>query len=493
MTSRAVLAIGLMVGFYLLALVIAGVLLFIPYAEWAYAQRLHLKIALFCVLGAGIILWSLVPRIDRFNAPGPALTAAEQPKLFEALEEVARRTNERMPAEVYLTLEVNAWVTERGGWMGLGSRRVMGLGLPLLRVLKISELQAVLAHEFGHFYGGDTKLGPWIYKTRAAIGRTLEGLSQHSEWLQFPFLAYGKMFLRVTHAISRQQEYSADALAARTVGAAPLVTALKTISAAGLAFDPYLSQEFFPLLSQGYRAPLADGFAQFLAATPISAAVDEAVQRDLAEGQVDPYDTHPPLRDRAAALGLTVDVARADQDFPALSLLANSDLLESKLLAAATTVLDADQLKVVGWQELGERVYLPNWVALVRKHQSGLQGITPASFPEWAKDLSGFGARLAEKGRLVPREELSQSALATLGSALAVALKKRGWELRAVPGEPLSFVSGDRNLIPFSVLTRLNEGVLSEGDWRRECTEIGIADVNLGSLLSAEEKSEFSE
>ena len=29
----------------------------------------------------------------------------------------------------------------------------------------------MLAHEFGHFYGGDTKLGPWIYKTRAAIGQ----------------------------------------------------------------------------------------------------------------------------------------------------------------------------------------------------------------------------------------------------------------------------------------------------------------------------------
>jgi Zn-dependent protease with chaperone function len=83
----------------------------------------------------------------------------------------------------------------------------MGLGLPLLRVLTISQLRAVLAHEFGHYYGGDTKLGPWIYKTRSAIGRTLDSLRGHEGWsslLQLPFLWYGKMFLRITHAVSRR-------------------------------------------------------------------------------------------------------------------------------------------------------------------------------------------------------------------------------------------------------------------------------------------------
>jgi Zn-dependent protease with chaperone function len=58
---------------------------------------------------------------------------------------------------------------------------VMGLGLPLLQTLTVSQFRAVMAHEFGHYYGGDTKLGPWVYKTRAAIVRTLLGISQHSQ------------------------------------------------------------------------------------------------------------------------------------------------------------------------------------------------------------------------------------------------------------------------------------------------------------------------
>ena len=76
----------------------------------------------------------------------------------------------------------------------------MGLGLPLMQGLTVSQLRAVLAHEFGHFHGGDTKLGPWVYKTRGAIGRTLMGLSGHSAFLQKPFEWYGLGFLRLAHA-----------------------------------------------------------------------------------------------------------------------------------------------------------------------------------------------------------------------------------------------------------------------------------------------------
>jgi len=30
-------------------------------------------------------------------------------------------------------------------------------------------LRAVLAHEFGHYYGGD-QAGPWVYKTQSDVG-----------------------------------------------------------------------------------------------------------------------------------------------------------------------------------------------------------------------------------------------------------------------------------------------------------------------------------
>jgi hypothetical protein len=54
---RALLALGLMVGFYGLALGIVIVLIWLPYAEVTYAHRIHPKLALICLVGAAIILW----------------------------------------------------------------------------------------------------------------------------------------------------------------------------------------------------------------------------------------------------------------------------------------------------------------------------------------------------------------------------------------------------------------------------------------------------
>src|SRR4051812_25763282 len=104
--GRALLALGLMVGFYALAVVVAGGLLLIVYAEWQATHHVNGRLALFCIIGAGVILWSIVPRPDRFEAPGPKLEPESQPELFKTITDVSRSTGQEMPAEVYLILDV---------------------------------------------------------------------------------------------------------------------------------------------------------------------------------------------------------------------------------------------------------------------------------------------------------------------------------------------------------------------------------------------------
>lgn len=111
-----------------------------------------------------------MPRPDRFVPPGPRVDPSAYPRLVTIIRDIAARLGQALPSEVFLLNEVNAWVTHRGGVTGIGSQRVMGIGLPLLQTLTVGELRAVLAHEFGHYSSVDVKLGPWIYKTRAAIG-----------------------------------------------------------------------------------------------------------------------------------------------------------------------------------------------------------------------------------------------------------------------------------------------------------------------------------
>jgi heat shock protein HtpX len=488
--TRAILAVVLMVGFYVLALGIAAALLYIPYAEWAYAHRLHLKLGLACVIGAGVILWSILPRVDRFVAPGPRLTPADSPRLFAELTDVARAVGQAMPAEVYLEPDVNAWVAQRGGVMGLGSRRVMALGLPLMRVLTVSQLRAVLAHEFGHFYGGDTKLGPWIYKTRGAIVRTVTFLADErgqGSVLQLPFLWYGKMFLRITHAVSRRQEFVADDLAARTVGARPLVEGLRVVHGFGPAFQPFWFQEVMPVLNAGFRPPLAEGFAQFVQAKGVSETIAEHLQEEIKTGKADPYDTHPSLKDRIAAVAhLPPGTPRPNDAAAAVTLLDDVPGLEQQLLAGMAGAQNAEQLKPLRWEDVGLQVCLPGWTRLVKPNQQALAGLSPEALRAHDFAAGGLGGRLVDPdGAPVPEENRAGLAISTVGAALALALAQQGWALESLPGLPITARRGAESVEPFTLIGALASGKLTPEAWQRQCAEIGLAGVALDAVAGA--------
>ena len=122
------------------------------------------------------------------------------------------------------------------------------------------------------------------------------------ERLRKPFEWYGLLFLRITQAISRQQEYAADALAARVVGARPLGEGLKLVHGGALGFELYWQEDVVPAIEAGYRPPLLAGFTRFLAAPRARGIMDRIVAEALKSEKEDPYDTHPPLPDRLAAL-----------------------------------------------------------------------------------------------------------------------------------------------------------------------------------------------
>jgi Zn-dependent protease with chaperone function len=361
--GRALLALALMIGFYLLAVGITLGLLYVVYAEVRYAHRITPRLALACLAGAGAILWSVIPRRDHFQPPGPQLDPARQPRLFKELCSVAESVRQTMPAEVYLVPDVNAWVSSRGGVMGFGSRRVMGVGLPLLQVLSVAECRAVLAHEFGHYHGGATALAPWVYKTRVAIGRTLQSLQEG--FLHLPFLWYGKLFLRVSHAVSRQQEYAADALAARVVGAGALVGGLKSVHRAAEAFQAYWRGEVAPVLSAGFRPPVAAGFAAFMNAEHISRETASSLAREMENQTESPYDTHPSLKDRIVALGGEKIPEPGASAAPAMSLLDDVDALERELLSTIFPDDAGRAFKNIRWSDTLADVYLPAWKSTV--------------------------------------------------------------------------------------------------------------------------------
>jgi heat shock protein HtpX len=466
LVQRAALALLLMVSFYVLAFAIAGALVWVPYEAYANNIRFPVRLAIVCVGLAGTIVWAVLPRIDRFVPPGPPLTSSEAPQLFEVLSEVAAKTGQAMPADVYLVNDVNAFVAQRGGVMGIGSKRVMGIGLPLLQSLTVQELKAVLAHEFGHYHSGDVSIGPWIYKTRGAIQRTIQQLGDG--YLGHIFIAYGKLFLRITHAISRRQEFIADEVAGTAAGAAVMASALRKVHGAAVAFHNYWKAEVSLVLNSGYLPPLTAGFARFADADSVRSRVTAAIKSAETEDHSDPFNTHPPLRERVAALEALPQGESGDTR-AAVSLLGDPQRWERRLLAAGINEDWARSLTPVAWEKVVETVYVPMWRRDVKENGQQFAG-TLVSRPSFAGKLAAAVAR----GGLQDADQAVVARVQLTATALSLALHTAGWEARTAPGEAIVFFRGAQEVQPFAELMAVATGQVRFDAWGARCVELGI-------------------
>jgi heat shock protein HtpX len=449
LVARVVLALVLMVSFYVLAIGVALLLLVFAYTQVVYLHLRVFKLILFCIAGALTILWSLIPRRDRFVPPGPQVAAQSEPALFDMLRAIASSTDQPMPAEVYIVPDVNAFVAQRGGMMGVGTRRVMGLGLPLLQAVTVQELKAILAHEFGHYHAGDVALGPWIHRTRAAMERTIRQLSGNR--LQHIFIAYGKLFLRVTHAVSRRQEFIADELAARVAGGRPLASALRKAQATAPAFIAYWTSEVMPVIGSGYLPPVMNGFAQFVEVKGISDGMKALVAASETESSADPYDTHPPLKQRLAALAAFPESQPAD-DRPATALLSSLDSWETQLLSAMFGGVRLGELKRLDWPAVVERVYVPGWRKVVADNLKIIEGLTLCSFPLTRAALIGRG-----RGDIMGEDRIAHATQIVV-TALALSMVDAGWQAESRPGRPVVLRRAGAEPVSFGDLVSLVSG-----------------------------------
>lgn len=517
--TRALAAVALLIGFYVLAVAAAVVLFAGPLLLADRGLRLPVQVILPCWIAAATIGWAILPRIDRFDPPFPRLTPEGQPRLFALLGDLARRTGQAMPAEVYALPDVNAWVAQRGGVMGIGGRRVMGIGLPLMQTFSQAELEATIAHEFGHFHAGDTRLGPLVHKTRAAIERTLEGLQDSA--FQMPFRLYAGLFLRTTQAISRHQEHTADRLAATTVGAAPLIAGLRKMPGLAPAYDAYWQSDFGPAINGGVCPPLLDGFRRFLGRDDVRAAIASRIAAELTDGQTDPLDSHPSIPDRIRALaGLepaheTAAGARAHGptlsggappapdpistavpmpdplaiDAPALALLDDVPSIERALVETMVGP-DASRLEPLTWEDVGPRRILPGWQAIVRHEAAVLAGVTPLALPAILADATPFARRIVGIAQPVSNHAAPEVAAHLLAMALGAALGREGWRFDATPevGAVTLFKDGEA-IEPHTTLHALRRGEIDLAAWSERCAALGIADLDLGGVADVPDAS----
>ncbi|MEO0652558.1 MAG: M48 family metallopeptidase [Planctomycetota bacterium] len=452
-------------GFYALAGALLVGLGALVWFDLTQATRPHPKLLLAAGSSFGLLAWSLFPRRDRFHAPGPELDPAQHPELFRLIDSVAQDAGRARPDAVYLIGDVNAWVAERGGWMGLGSHQVMAIGEPLLQVLNRAELRAVLAHEFGHFVGGDTKLGPWIYKTRSALERSIEHME--GTLYHLPFLWYGKLFMRVSLGVSRAQEYAADALSARFCGSTAAIGALRKITRASYCHDQYWDREVVPVLEAGFLPPLTEGFGIYLSQPGVNRWLDRSFERELADDVDDLHDTHPSLPKRLEALEALPPGQPVDEDEPARGLIENLVELERIRLETHNGKVLIDALEPIAWDAVPGQVWVPRWRRRIEASGPLLDGIALSDLAD-PETLEGRLELVPDDWRESAENdaELLERARWTAAMATVVRLHERGFMISADPGAlPLVHHTDGETFDPLEVLEGVANGDLEPAAW----------------------------
>lgn len=400
-TLRALLALGLLTGFYLLVFAVVAIdlavlveLVVLPSPPGVTRvlglpsnafQPVVLSVPLlmavfygvFRVSGrAGAVTWSV--RVSRDQAP----------ELWAVAEALAGQAGTTAPTEIRVTSQANAMVTEESFLLGLipGRNRVLYIGVPLLAGMTADELRAVLCHEFGHYARKHTRLAAVVYRGSASLGATLGQLRQQRAdrsrpgfrpdytWLLLvPLSLYARLFYRLSRAVSRRQELEADAAAAAIVGPAVTADALRAVHAIGVCWEVFRAEVVAPMQRSG-RMP-DDVFSAFgaLLAEPGFEPKLTRLRESLPELTASRLDTHPSFATRLDLLAAMPAVPLAGSSRPADSLIgARARVFERA--SRALTPLSAKPVPWRQWLELAAQTRATGPARMLRRAVIRLSG-----------------------------------------------------------------------------------------------------------------------
>jgi len=298
--GHAVLVIGL--------LCTVGLLVAIGLQLWAGPQ-IHWEVFIpIMVLAATSTVLLRAVWLKLEPPAGHRLEAGQAPRLQAEIERIRQAIGAARLEGIFIDAELNAGAVYVPRMAGLaGGRPYLVLGLPLMQLLDADELAAVIAHEFGHFHGGDGRFSAWIYRVRVGWQRVARSQAVQGFASQLPLLLFLRWYVPRLEArsqvVARQQEFAADAMAARIAGAQAAAGSLLRL---GLAHE-WLEHGFWPDVARsgnGQACPpilVYRRLGEVLAAHRIR---PRRVPARLLLRQPGVRDTHPTLARRLRALGV---------------------------------------------------------------------------------------------------------------------------------------------------------------------------------------------
>lgn len=274
-----------------------------------YVPKLIAVVGFMAVCAVGLVLKAIFtrPKTD-FVIEGQLIEKDEARVLWEDLTSICDEVGTEPPDQIIAGIDDSFFVTEQPVTVGdsVYKGRTLFVSLSLLKQLDGSEADAVMAHEMAHFSGNDTVYSRKIAPLLIRYGNYLQAL--HEGGITIPIyhfmLCFRVLFELSLGKLSREREFRADAIAAQVTSPEDFSSGLMKI----VAFSNYrqsVEKELFEQEQTSQIANITDkidtGFNKFA----LSFVQNEDNIGSLQTSH--PFDSHPPISERTAALGVELD------------------------------------------------------------------------------------------------------------------------------------------------------------------------------------------
>ena len=333
--------------YFILILVSLAILLAVISLAISFLKNFKIGFWTILIAGAmigmgGIVFVFLIKflfSVSKDNYEKIRVTKEKEPALFQLIEETYQQVGAPAPKHVFLTTDVNAFVSyDSSFWsMFLPVKKNLTIGLGLINSTTVSELKSILAHEFGHFSQRSMKVGSYTNQAQKMLYdmlynnekffKNISGFAGvHAIFYLFVMIAVYFIrgiqwilarlfdFLFSKHlSLSRQMEFNADAIAAHVVGSRVSAESLLRLSLSEMAFTKPLN--FFYAHNKTYytdnlyadQTVLMDFYAEEYSHKLVNqlplVTLEESEKYNLSKLEIeDKWSSHPSIKDRVQAI-----------------------------------------------------------------------------------------------------------------------------------------------------------------------------------------------
>ena len=304
--------------------------------------RIPVKLVVIILIVGLSMAWSIIKSIFARSGKGSfGLVKTDQdcPRLHATVRAVAERVATRPVDEIYLAPGSEIGVHQEGrgpfGIFGV-KRRVLTLGVSTMRYLSVSELKAILAHEYAHFSHKDTFYSRFIHQVTLSIEQALTGMAQAAGKLNYvnPFywalLWYYRAYSLLAAGFSRSREFLADRMAVSLYGKDAFIQGLTKVATEGTLFDKTMFQTLHGLLAEDKAfTNMYETFSAFRSDESSSKLRGE-VQDEVTGQHSSLFASHPTFAERLEAVSAFPDVRQQETE-PALTLFEEPEKVEQEL------------------------------------------------------------------------------------------------------------------------------------------------------------------